>query len=282
MKLLKVVPLLVMVLVLLGCSFTVSVPTVQTGSTEIFTINEAYPANVASPKLEINMGAGTLNLSSGADALVSGEVHYNVTDWKPTVTQTSSGLTLSQKQTKDIGFPSGDIVNDWTLELGKNPFDLKIAAGAYTGTLDLSGVPLTSLEVSDGASKSTLLFNTPNPSKMSSLVYKTGASQVSIVGIGNANVSDVSFNSGAGAYSLDFTGSLQQDILCSIKTGVSDLKLILPKDAHSIITVTGGLGNVNATGAWNITGSTYETGSGSPTISIQVEMALGNLTLSQK
>ncbi len=282
MKLLKVVPLLVMVLVLLGCSFTVSVPTVQTSATEILNINEAYPANVASPTLEINMGAGTLNLAGGADALVSGEVRYNVTDWKPTVTQTSSGLTLSQKQTKDIGFPSGDIVNDWTLKLGKNPFGLKIAAGAYEGTLDFSGVPLTSLEITDGASKSNVLFSTLNPVKMSSLVYKTGASQVSIVGIGNANVSDVTFNSGAGAYSLDFTGALQQDILCTIKTGVSDLKLILPKDVHSIITVTGGLGNVNATGAWNITGSTYENGTGSPTIEIQVDMALGNLVLSQK
>jgi len=282
MKMIKVISLVVMVLILAACSFTVNVPTVTTGTTETLDINEAYPANIASPTLEINMGAGTLNVTSGSDALVSGDVKYNVPEWKPTVSQSSSGVIVAQKQTGQVGFPSGSIKNDWSLKLGKNPFGLKIAAGAYEGTLVLGGVPLTSLEISDGASKSSVTFASVNPVKMDTLSYKTGASTVDIIGIANANVSNVSFDGGAGAYTLDFTGQLQQDIKVNIKTGMSELKLILPQGAHSLVTVTGGLGNVTANGSWTINGSTYETGSGSPTINIQIEMAVGSLVLSQK
>lgn len=282
MKPTKVVALVVVALILMGCSFTVNVPTVQTGSLETFNINEAYPANVSSPTLVIEMGAGTLNITGGSSELVSGQVKYNVPEWKPTVSQDSAGVTLSQKQTSQIGFPSGNIKNDWTLQLGKDPIALKIAAGAYEGTLDLGGVPLTSLDISDGASKSTVTFDAVNPEKMSSLSYKTGASTVSISGIANANVASVSFDGGAGAYTLDFTGQLQQDIKVYIKTGMSEVKLILPQGAHSIVTVTGGLGNVSANGSWTISGSTYETGSGSPSINIQVETAVGSLVLSQQ
>jgi hypothetical protein len=43
---------------------------------------------------------------------------------------------------------------------------------------------------------------------MSILSYKTGASDVSLKGLGNANVDQVSFDGGVGSYELDFTGDL--------------------------------------------------------------------------
>lgn len=282
MKIYRLIPVLIIALVLIGCSFTVNVPEVKTGATETASINSAYPEAISNPILHINMGAGTLNISGGSSQMVEGEVRYNVADWAPSVKMVTDGLTLSQKETKNIGVPSGNIINDWTLKLGDRPMGLQISAGAYSGTLDLSGVPLTSLEVNDGASKSTVTFGSENPAQMESLVYKTGASQVDIKGIGYANVKEVSFNGGAGAYSLDFTGSLKNDIACSIKTGVSDVKLVFPQGGHVIVTVNGGLGNVNANGTWTINGTTYETGSGSPSINVTIEMAVGNLTLTTR
>jgi len=115
------------------------------------------------------MGAGTLNISGGSTQMVEGEVRYNVAEWAPSVRMVADGLTLSQKETKNIGVPSGNIINDWTLKLGDRPMGLQISAGAYSGTLDLSGVPLTSLDVSDGASKSSITFTSPNPSTMDHL-----------------------------------------------------------------------------------------------------------------
>lgn len=282
MKITRLIPLIVIAVILMGCSFTVNLPNVQTGTTQTYNIDQAYPANVQTPQLSIEMGAGTLNLSGGSDALVSGTVKTNVSEWKPTVSETSSGVTVTQQQTGQVNIPSNNVTNDWALKLGKNPFSLKIAAGAYEGTLDLGGIPLTSLDVSDGASKSTITFGSENPVKMDNLSYKTGASTVEISGIGNANVSNVTFNGGAGSYTLDFTGKLQQDINVTIKTGMSEMKLVLPQGVHSVVTMTSGLSNVSASGSWTITGSTYETGSGSPTINITVDMALGSLVLSQK
>jgi len=74
---------------------------------------------------------------------------------------------------------------------------------------------------------------------------------------------------------------LKNDISCTIKTGMSDVKLIFPQGVHAKVAVTGGLGNINANGTWTINGSTYETGSGSPKINVTVEMAVGNLSITQ-
>ena len=281
MKILKWIPIAVLILALLGCSFTINVPEVKTGPIEIAKIQEAYPAGMTNPILHIDMGAGTLNITGGSSNMVEGEIQYNIAEWVPGIKQTPDGLSLSQNETKNIGIPSGNIINDWNLKLGNQPMRLLIAAGAYSGTIDLSGVPLTSLEVSDGASKSSITFTSPNPSIMDHFSYKTGASQVEVKGLGYANVSDITFDGGAGSYSLDFSGSLKNDISCTIKTGMSDVKLIFPQGVHAKVAVTGGLGNINANGTWTINGSTYETGSGSPMINVTVEMAVGNLSITQ-
>jgi len=148
MKILKWIPIAVLILALLGCSFTVNVPEVKTGPIEIAKIQEAYPAGMTNPILHIDMGAGTLNLTGGSSNMVEGEIQYNIAEWVPGIKQTPDGLSLSQNETKNIGIPSGNIINDWNLKLGNQPMRLLIAAGAYSGIIDLSGVPLTSLEVS--------------------------------------------------------------------------------------------------------------------------------------
>jgi hypothetical protein len=117
---------------------------------------------------------------------------------------------------------------------------------------------------------------------MRRLQYKTGASEVKLLGLGNANVDEVTFESGAGSYTLDFSGQLTHDISVKLTSGVSDVKVIVPEDAHTVLVITGGLTNVNVNGTWSIDGSHYESGSGNPTITIHVEMALGNLTVTKQ
>lgn len=268
-------------LTLMACSFTVNVPSIKTGEIHEFDIKEPV-ADGKESEVKIEMGAGKLDISGGSDSLVEGTVFYNVEGWKPGITELSDGVLVSQSHTTNAGIPDGNIKNDWTLKLGKTPLSLTINAGAYEGTIDLSGLSITNLEISDGASKAIVRFDTLNPVPMQRLQYKTGASEVKLLGLGNSNARTINFESGAGSYTLDFSGTGTQDISVKLSSGMSDVKIIVPTNLHTIIVINGGLANVNASGTWSIEGTRYEAGSSGPTITIDVEMALGNLSLSQE
>lgn len=282
MKYIKYIPALFLVLALLACSFSVNVPSIDTGTTQELKINQAVPSGVDESTVAIEMAAGKLNIAGGSSVLVDGTILYNVAEWKPSVAETSSGILISQSHLTNVGIPTGNIKNEWSLNLGTTPIALKVSAGAYEGTLNLSGISITDLEVSDGASKASVRFDSVNPVEMRRLVYKTGASQVEIIGLGNANVDQVTFEGGAGSYTLDFTGEQTRDMSVKISSGVSDIKVIVPANVHTQVYINGGLNNVNETGTWSINGTQYESGSEGPTIVINVEMAVGNLSLIQK
>jgi hypothetical protein len=250
--------------------------------TQTFEIKEPAPSTIDSTKVEITMGAGTLKVSSGASGLVDGTIKYNVDSWKPIKTAADNKLSISQTSTSDVGVPDGKIVNDWDLKFGTSPIDLSLSSGAYQGTLNLSGLAITNLAITDGASKSTVRFDSPNPSVLQLFSYKTGASEIELLGLGNANLKELTFDGGVGSYTLDFTGDLKNPIDARINSGMSDLKIIVPKNSHVIVTVSGGLSNVDANGTWTIEGNTYQCGSVGPAINISISMAVGNLQLIQQ
>lgn len=282
MKTTKILILAAIALTLMACTFSVNVPTVYTGSTETYEISEAPVSETAPNKVEIEMGAGKLNIESGSSQLVEGTVSYNVDSWKPKITRNSDGIVLSQTNTSNVGIPDGDIKNDWELTLGDVPIDLSLSTGAYEGDLDLSGLSITNLSISDGASKTTVRFDSLNPVKMEELTYKTGASDVELLGLGNANVDEITFDSGVGSYTLDFRGDVQDDISVRIQSGMSDITIIIPEDARAEIDFSSGISNIDAEGTWTISGNTYSCGTEGPVIKINLEMALGNLQLKQK
>ncbi|MHB8112364.1 MAG: toast rack family protein, partial [Bellilinea sp.] len=242
-------------------------------------INEPVPTDLAGARVEIEMGAGKLNVAGGARGLVEGTITYNVFGWTPEVTRSDGSVGIQQGRLEDIKIPNKDVVNDWGLLLGAFPTDLEISAGAYEGLIDLSGVALTNLKITDGASKATVEFNSLNPVTMDSFSYKTGASQVKIYGLGNANTSQFTFDGGAGDYTLDFSGTLKQDLAVNVTSGVSKIEIIIPENVPARVTVSGGLNNVSPSGTWSITGSVYEkTGTG-PRIDITIDMGVGSLDL---
>jgi len=152
-------------------------------------------------------------------------------------------------------------------------------SSAYQGNLDLSGIPLTKLRISDGASEGKIRFDTLNPVEMTSFHYSTGASQVEIIGLANANTDSMVFEAGPGSYTLDFSGDLQRDIDIEINFGLGDVKIIIPKGVSAYVMVDGGLNNVELKGTWNVSGNEYNLYGTGPQLSFDVKMGIGNLQL---
>ena len=278
MKVKIILAILVLSLATMACGFSIDLPDQAKAGPEI-----KESITVADPKsdetrLSISFGAGKLTLSPGAKNLVDGTTVYNVEDLKPEVIKDGNSIKIKQGDFKSLP-PFKDIKNEWDLKLGNAPMDLVISAGAYDGTLELGGLALKSLEVNDGASNVDLSFSKPNQVKMSILRYATGASDVSLTGLANANFSTLTFSGGAGNYTLDFSGDLQQDAVATIDSGFGNLTLIIPEDVNAKVTVEGAAVNINHGSGWAQNGQDYTQKGNGTILTIIVKMAAGNLLI---
>ena len=273
--------LTMLVIASLACSLNINIPRLQTGPTQTFNVNEPLGDTNNELNLSFAMGAGSLKLSGGASDLIDGTIKYNVPSWEPTISKSSSSLTIKQPEATNInGIPTDNIVNEWDMRLnGSQVYNLNIVAGAYKGDLDLSGLHIRNLDISDGASETRVLFNVDNPETLDQFTYKTGASKVTMYGLAHANFKNMLFESGAGTYTLDFGGTLRQDANVTVKSGFSDLSIIIPIGMKATIVNAGKISNISTTGKWTVDNNAYQTDGDGPVVTIQVEMAVGNLQL---
>lgn len=122
-------------------------------------LGKADHANV-----ELDMGAGELNVQGGAQNLLEGRFEYNVEDWKPKVRYSTVGshttVTIAQPQHRGFG---GDAKYTWDLKLNnKVLLDLTLHCGAGQAQLQLGDLQLRNLEIKMGAGQVDLdLRGTP-------------------------------------------------------------------------------------------------------------------------
>jgi len=270
----------ILALTALACG--INAPEPPTPSPEVTEeINVDYPDS-KEISLKLSFGAGDLTLAPGAERLVEGTATYNYEDFKPEIVEDGGNVEIKMGNVEFPNFPAFDnLKNEWDFKLGAEPIDLRIDAGAYDGTYEFGGLALSNLTIQDGAANVELNFSEPNLTEMSSFRYSTGASDVSMTGLANANFSIFDFASGAGDYTLDFSGELQRDASVKIETGLSNIIIIVPDGVHAIVTVEGGLSNVNAGSGWSRSGDTYEQEGEGPTLTFIIEMGAGNLTLTR-
>jgi hypothetical protein len=112
-----------------------------------------------SARVEIDFGAGDLQVSGGADELLEADFNYNVAALQPEVGYT--GGTLFVRQPDIDGLTSlrniTDFRNDWDLRLyDQVPMDLSVDAGAGSGDLQLAGLSLTGLNINLGGGEYTI------------------------------------------------------------------------------------------------------------------------------
>jgi hypothetical protein len=271
--------ILVLALASMACGFSVDLPKQSQPGPEVKDSILVAGNGSDEMRLTLSFGAGTLKLSSGAgDKLVDGTAVYNFKELKPEIVKDGNTVEIKHSDFKSLVNPK-DIVNEWALKLGESPIDLTINAGAYNGTFDLGGLSLTNLTVKDGAANVNLTFSEPNLVEMSLLRYETGASEVKLAGLANANFSTLMFNGGAGSYTLDFSGTLTREGIVNISAGAGDVQLVIPKDVNAKVTVESALASINLSSGWTQNGSEYTQKGTGPELTIIVKMAAGNLTI---
>jgi hypothetical protein len=276
--------ILILTLGVSACGVSFDLPQITPGPTQTDPIEVPLPEDMtSSTRLVLTFGAGELNVAPGADALVSGLATYNVTDFKPEITSSAGVVKITQGSYTLNKLPNfGKVINNWDLKLGTAPMDMEISAGAYHANLELGNLSLTNLTVKDGASDVRLTFSEPNRTEMNLLRYETGASQVSLKGLSNANFSMLEFKGGAGNYSLDFSGVLQRNASVSINTGLGNLTIAIPESLPVQMTIDGNLANISIGSNWVQNGNTYTQAGTGPMLTIVVEIGAANLVVTDK
>ncbi|HEY5982979.1 MAG TPA: toast rack family protein [Anaerolineales bacterium] len=272
-------------LAILACGVNISLTDVPTASPEApesghEVVEDIHvPAASSGPsRLTISFGGGSLRLGPGAAGLVDGTATYDVASLKPEVITKGSEVEVKQRDVFGLVEPR-NVKNSWDFTLGAMPLDLSVNAGAYQGAFEFGGLALTSLTVKDGAAQVDLSFSQPNKSEMTVFRYETGASQVSMRGLANANFTTMSMTSGAGQYTLDFSGDLKRDATITISSGLSELTLIIPDGVPATVTAETGLSDISAGASWSKDGNRYTQSGTGPGLTIIIKGGAGKLTL---
>ena len=272
-------------LTLSGCGINIELPfktETKTGPTVTEIIQVPVPDFPPPLDLNLSFGAGKITLlpNPGAD-LLSGTATYNVADFKPEIIVDDTGVTLKQGSLKLNAIPTidGSIKNEWNIAIASYPIELTIKAGGYSGEYEFGGLSLTDLHISDGAANVKLKFSTPNAAAMNSFRYETGASNITMEKLGNANFQTMIFQSGAGNYSLDFSGILQRDASVFIDTGLSRLVISVPEGVQAEVNFEGPFSKVLTSGNWQESGNEYILEGQGPKLTITIETKAGTVTL---
>ncbi|MGQ0538555.1 MAG: hypothetical protein ACT4R6_06385 [Gemmatimonadaceae bacterium] len=118
------------------------------------------------------------------------------------------------------------------------PIALEVEAGAADSDLDFSGLPLTRLEISAGASDTRVRFERPNPLRMTRLALRTGAASLHADRLGNANAERITVQAGVGEITLDLSGVWTADAALRAEVALGSLKLRVPREVGVLVEVS--------------------------------------------
>jgi hypothetical protein len=110
------------------------------------------------------------------------------------------------------------------------PLDLDLELGGTQSMLELGGLSLRSVRLECGATDASLVFSTPNRTRMRDLEIDVGAADFTAVNLGNANAEQIRLRGGIGVVDLDFGGTWTQDMTVSTRLAVGKLMLRIPSD----------------------------------------------------
>jgi hypothetical protein len=249
---------------------------------EISEIRIGYPA-ADNLHLRITVGPGRLRLAPGSEEEWVAGTYRDPTGSLPCRVVEEGGEARIGQQ---YGLPrSFKGMPEFDLRLGtERPFALTVEAGAGDGSvLNVGGVPLTRLDVKHGAGEARLDFSAPNPVEMGRLHLAAGAARTEAVDLANANAAEIAFEGGAGAFVLDFSGTLRRDTRVTLTAGMASIELRVPGTTAARINPRTTLGSVEPADGFTTRDGGYWTAAAvageTPVLTIEATVALGSLKL---
>ena len=165
-------------------------------------------------EVDIDLGVGEMNVSSGAKEWVEGNAEYNVKKLAPQVDYDLHGDTgeveIKHKGSTRLGL--SNIKNTWAIQLNDSiPMDLNVETGASLANLDLQGLQLEKLDIEAGVGDLTVNLG-GDWKKSFTTTIETGVGQTTVIlpskvgvklttekGIGSSNVEGLT-SKGNGVY----------------------------------------------------------------------------------
>lgn len=234
MKNYKTILMLPLLLLLLGCIDRVTVGATQTDSQTV------ELGDIDSVQVDIKMGIGQLDISSGTANLMDAEFTYNIEDWRPEVLFEQRGsrgeLTVAQPEGEINGIPDDDIEYRWLVILYDDiPMDMNVDLGVGESDLNLSGLDLQSLVVDTGVGEATIDLTGEWPESFDVRI-KGGVGETTVylpenvglrleadTGIGSLVVNGLQKEGDSNVYTNATYGESDVDITIDINGGIGEI-----------------------------------------------------------
>jgi hypothetical protein len=184
----------------------------------------------------LNYAAGALRLAAGRpnelyrmDVLYDGERYLPLSDFDAA----RGGVALGLRAAGDGGLrvvSRSQLRQTASVTFSpRNDLALAVTLGAVDGDLELGGLRLTDLDLQAGASRATVRFSQPNPTRCRSASLSAGAAELSVLGLGNSRCDRIAFEGGVGRVTLDFTGAWTSSSRVEVKMALGEVALRLPR-----------------------------------------------------
>lgn len=183
-------------------------------------------------RVHVKYGAGDFKVGPAETGLLYRmQLRYDEDTFEPVSEYDDGRLRLGVETLgRSINIGKKRSGGEMDLELGTGvPMDLDLEFGAVRADLDLGGLSLTRLDVSTGASESTVDISRPNPVSMDRASFEVGAADFTARHLGNLNARRIEVDAGVGEVTLWFNGTWEQDARVDLTMGLGALELHFPE-----------------------------------------------------
>ncbi len=184
----------------------------------------------------LEYAAGALRLAAGRpaelyrmDLLYDGDRYVPVSDFDAA----RGGVALGLRAAGEGGLrvvSTGQLRQTAAVTFSpRTDLSLDVALGAVDGDLELGGLRLTDLRLQAGASRATIRFSQPNAARCRAATLRSGAAELSVLGLGNSRCDRIAFEGGVGRVTLDFGGAWTSSSRVDVKMALGEVALRLPR-----------------------------------------------------
>ena len=182
--------------------------------------------------VSVSYGAGVLELRRGDEgSLYRALFRFDEESGRPVTAYRNGRLEVEMSHHEyRRNFRNRSDAPTLDLQLGPDvPADIELDFGAGRADLDLTGIPVSRLELNTGASETVLRIRELNPEPMEEAVIAVGAADLRVSGLGNFNTADVEVNAGLGSVVLELDGAWAQSAGMSVEMGLGALEIRVPE-----------------------------------------------------